>query len=906
MRNATPQGILFIDPYDSFSNNIVALLETELHVAVTVIKSDAVIDDFPAFVNSFLAVVAGPGPGHPANSADVGLIEELWKLDGDCLVPILGICLGFQSLVYTFGGSVEPLPEPRHGILRTIRSCGDSMFRGCDTIQSIQYHSLRASLGHAVRCNEDAGQCAIGRWESAEASPELVPLAWDCAKDNLDSAWKNPQAILMAVAHDAKPFYGIQFHPESICSTASARAIISNWWHEVLVWRAHNCPTVTSVTAPQASSNEGISWGYRGDVNEDVGRTEQKEIYGSSLKELQSLDDRTAEQSRISQALPTPPTTPSESRQILSKVIETSHVTVPGICQTLGLTGKEVVVLDSEMHQRHDVSTHSIIGIIASDSLRLEYYIKTNHVVQRSGETLSTVDLRHYGGSIYDYLKVFMADHKAVGGDPEVPFWGGLMGYITYEACLETIDIPSEPKGRGMERPDMSFVLAERSILISHQNNTVTVQSTRESDGGWVSSTADLLRSLNSPEATFTIPSFSSTISYPLESAYKSSIRSCQDEIRIGNAYELCLTDRACIKTNPPHLPSWQLYLRLRKINAAPFNAFIRLGPLTLLSSSPERFLRWSRPQRASFDQGQEVIGCQFRPIKGTVKKGRADAGLPDVTLAEATALLSTAKERAENLMIVDLIRHDLHGVVGSARVKVPKLMVVEEYETVFQLVTVIEGELLLDKHDTRFWERANGQTYHGRDDVSCNGGEGIYKKARLQTSANLSMVASTAGKSLVDPQDQKRHESGIDILASSLPPGSMTGAPKRRACKILHSVEDRKPRGVYSGVIGYLDVGGGGDFSVVIRSAVRWENPCVEPSTDTRATKGRKADLGPIDVGWFPETRNGHTGARHENDEYEWTVGAGGAVTSLSTEDGEWEEMMTKLRSTVRVFEGI
>ena len=123
---------------------------------------------------------------------------------------------------------------------------------------------------------------------------------------------------------------------------------------------------------------------------------------------------------------------------------------------------------------------------------------------------------------------------------------------------------------------------------------------------------------------------------------------------------------------------------------------------------------------------------------------------------------------------------------------RVPKLMQVEEYETVFQLVSVIEGQL--------------------------------------------------------DPST-----SGITALAQSLPPGSMNGAPKKRSCEILKELEN-KPRGIYSGVLGYLDVGGGGDFSVVIRTASRWK------------------DEGDV-----------------------WRVGAGGAITSLSEPEAEWDEMVVK-----------
>lgn len=164
--------------------------------------------------------------------------------------------------------------------------------------------------------------------------------------------------------------------------------------------------------------------------------------------------------------------------------------------------------------------------------------------------------------------------------------------------------------------------------------------------------------------------------------------------------------------------------------------------------------------------------------------------------------------------MIVDLVRHDLAGVCGAANVRVPKLMVVEEYETVWQLVSVIEGAL--------------------------------------------------------PNEGQSEGKRGLDVLKGSLPPGSMTGAPKKRSCEILRDLEQR-PRGVYSGVLGYLDVGGGGDFSVVIRTAVKEE----------KEEKGVRED-GKQDV---------------------WQIGAGGAITIQSNDEAEFAEMETKVRSALQAF---
>lgn len=869
----TPQ-ILFIDAYDSFSNNIISLLETQLLAKVTTIKIDENITDFAAFLRPFSAVVAGPGPGNPKYLDDVGLFNELWKLEENDLLPVLGICLGFQSLVLAFGGTVEPLPEPRHGILRRIHSNGISIFDGTEDLITVQYHSLHASLISPRYCNNET-PCHEGLYRPIKTCDELIPLAWDNAGDNHspgNAENTNPDSILMAVKHRHKPFYGLQFHPESICSNKSARDILHAWWKKVRSWRRS---TDVIETIPQGPSfyatNEIEKLQFRTGSGASVGRVFENGGRCNILKGKTSLrkslnNDHGAPSSPrhfANGALIAKIGVSKLCLEVTTKTIDLGQSTVPLLCETLGLTKGETVVLDSEMHQRQDVGTHSIIGVVTPESLKLEYSVGSADLHYICNGKSSSIDLRGYDGSIFSYLKDFMKDHQARNGHTEVPFWGGLMGYITYEACLETIDIhqgnDAASDSLGANRPNLCFVFVERSIVIDHQTQKLHIQSIKTNDATWVEETALLLGRAKpltekSPFSLSLIPK----ISYPDPATYKSQIRSCQTSIRAGDAYELCLTTRATI-TPQTRLPSWPLYLRLRSLNPAPFSAYIRLGGLTLLSSSPERFLRWSRPTRKNQTHGSKQVlksTCQFRPIKGTVKRFR-HPGAPATTLAEATAILSTPKERAENLMIVDLIRHDLHGVVGSGNVRVSKLMAVEEYATLYQLVTVIEGDLL------------------STDDVS--------EQQKFPDDEELSAAS--------------RRTSGIDVLAASLPPGSMTGAPKRRSCKILKGLEGRE-RGVYSGVVGYLDVGGGGDFSVVIRSAVRWDD---EEGTDKRRNEAADA-LSNEGNGREEDSSEEKRDERPEK----WTIGAGGAVTALSDEEGEWQEMLAKLKSTLALFEGL
>ncbi|KAI4168872.1 MAG: hypothetical protein LQ343_006085 [Gyalolechia ehrenbergii] len=454
--------------------------------------------------------------------------------------------------------------------------------------------------------------------------------------------------------------------------------------------------------------------------------------------------------------------------------------------------------------------------MIFPDTQILEYSIGSNQVVIRTGEVKKWIDLSKHDNDIFSFLKFFIAEH-AIERDDDRIFCGGLMGYVSYEACLETLGF-SAPKTAN--RPDLCFAFIERSILLDHRRQVLYVNALLfdECDGRalqWVRRTSSALKDL-SDEKTLKHehPPLSLARSvvqktFPQETDYKSKISKCQDLINAGESYELCLTDQTSIRLKD-NIRAWNMYIKLRSLNSANFGAFVRLGPLTLLSTSPERFMKWSRFQKPAAIVGgsEQIATCQFRPMKGTVRKEQQmpDGSVHQVSREQATAILASAKEQAENLMILDLIRHDLHGVCN--KVCVPGLMVVEEYGSVYQLVSVIEG---------------------------------------------------TISKTLdCGPYDGK---SGIDCLCASLPPGSMTGAPKKRSCELLREIE-RKPRSVYSGVLGYIDVSGNGDFSVLIRNIYRWVDEC------------------------------------------DWKIGAGGAITTLSTEEGEWDEMLAKLHSTYRLFD--
>ncbi|GFP27966.1 aminodeoxychorismate synthase component I [Candidatus Hakubella thermalkaliphila] len=225
---------------------------------------------------------------------------------------------------------------------------------------------------------------------------------------------------------------------------------------------------------------------------------------------------------------------------------------------------------------------------------------------------------------------------------------------------------------------------------------------------------------------------------------YLKAIKKAIDYIFAGDIFQVNLSQRfeSEIAISP-----FQLYKRLRAINPAPFAAFLNFEGVVVASSSPERFLRRS---------GNVV---ETRPIKGTRPRGKT----PDEDQRLAQELLSSPKDRAENIMIVDLERNDLGRVCQYGSVHVPELLTIEEYPTVFHLVSTIKGTVPPDKDN-------------------------------------------------------------VDIVKACFPGGSITGAPKVRAMEIIDELEPTR-RSVYTGAIGYLDFGGQMDLNIVIRTFIIKEN---------------------------------------------------------------------------------
>ncbi|KAF4556730.1 Chorismate-binding enzyme-like protein [Elsinoe fawcettii] len=669
--------ILFLDAYDSFTNNIIALLRYSLQARVTLIK----IDDprflhtgdnvFHSFLRRFDGVVVGPGPGNPHYPADTGIIDKLWRLADQSILPVLGICLGFQSLVLAFGGKVVRLKEPRHGLIRFVEHRGKSLFNGVGLVKATQYHSLHAQLGHDLSNLESL-------WMPSSQTPDLEPLGWD-----LSDEANGP--VLMAVRHLVKPYWGVQYHPESICTNAAGAKVVEHWWGEAHAWK-NRC--IKTDRPAGTDIRIGLDSGYGTDDDSSPATPDEEVANDEILGTQPAIRLIGHEESDIQ----LDPEALSCERFVNWKSLHWSGDVdvIPSLCKLVReQTGRHPLLLESGTKQgipvRAETGRFSIVALVDDDAESFRYWTagrRLEHVCHGTIESnVCGID------GAFGMLKSWTAARRFVGGPAEVPFWGGLIGYISYEAGLETIDV--EPLPSEGDHADLCFVAVRRSLVIDHVKRRIFVLDLADDDewvAGMVHWVKSMLCTLNIKEhvdSPVREKAWISSTRRPEEKEYCDKVGVCQEHIRAGDSYELCLTDQSTlsfVEDGGHFVPNrWELYSRLRSTNPAPFGALLDFEDVSILSSSPERFLSWSR----------EGI-CEFRPIKGTVQKGGG------MTREKAEDILKSEKEQAENLMIVDLIRHDLNDVVGSrgGMAEVPQLMQVEEYATVYQLVSVIRGQL--------------------------------------------------------------------------------------------------------------------------------------------------------------------------------------------------------------------
>jgi para-aminobenzoate synthetase component 1 len=353
----------------------------------------------------------------------------------------------------------------------------------------------------------------------------------------------------------------------------------------------------------------------------------------------------------------------------------------------------------------------------------------------------------------FDVLGHLLERYRLDVSSAPVPFIGGAVGYLSYDLCHFIERLPASARD-DLKLPECYFGFYDLVLAFDNLQGKAYLISTgfpELSERKRVARAKQRLAEMKA-KLTETAPPATET---PLESSatpmkqvklkggftrqeYLAAVEKCRRYIIAGDVFEVNLSQRFEAELT---ITPYELYRRLRQINPAPFACYLGFDAVTVVSASPERFLRLD---------GDRV---ETRPIKGTRPRGKT----PPEDEARAKELQTSPKDRAENIMIVDLERNDLGRVCRYGTVKVTELAILEVFPTVFHLTSTVEGRL-------------------------------------------------------------REGKKGIDLLKATFPGGSITGAPKVRTMEIIDELEPTR-RSVYTGSIGYLSFNGDLDLNIAIRT---------------------------------------------------------------------------------------
>jgi para-aminobenzoate synthetase component 1 len=363
-------------------------------------------------------------------------------------------------------------------------------------------------------------------------------------------------------------------------------------------------------------------------------------------------------------------------------------------------------------------------------------------LVTRGNETriVSALGDRVSAGDPFALLRDSLQPDAAFEGDAQIPFAGGAVGYFGYDLarCIESLP---ELAADDIGMPEMAIGIFDWAVVFDHHERSCWLVShgrCQQTHEQWPELIRRFSEAQSSPSGM--LQANSAITSNMDEAAYIDAFDRIQHYLVEGDCYQVNFAQRFSLAVSGD---PWHGYLQLRTQNPAPFSAYLNTPNGQILCTSPERFLKL---------EGKRV---ETRPIKGTRPRS------PDAALDRALRdeLLQSDKDRAENLMIVDLLRNDLGKDCCTGTVRVPQLFGIESYATVHHLVSVIEGEL-------------------------CEGSD------------------------------------ALKLLRDCFPGGSITGAPKLRAMQIIEELEPCR-RGIYCGSIGYIGYDGNMDSNIVIRTAL-------------------------------------------------------------------------------------
>ncbi|TPX48538.1 anthranilate synthase [Synchytrium endobioticum] len=742
---------LLIDNFDSYTFNIfqqLVLSRSQVIVIRNNLPWDRIRDEIlPHFDN----IVISPGPGDPTHDGDFGSCHEIIKYS---TIPILGVCLGHQGLATAFGGRVMHADEPMHGRTSPVYHDADGMFDGLtQPFKVVRYHSLIADERALPDC------LRVSAWTPSTINPQ--------------------RKIIMGLQHKSKPIYGVQFHPESIC-TEQGMNLISNFMK------------ITTSYLSKFSGSKRVSCS-------------------------RSIPD----QIRALTIIPAPIYSPvgdaaTSQRHLVVEKIQNVMIDSESVFRALFAHKPVSFWLDSARIEP-GLSRFSFMGDCeGEDSFVVKYRTSSRKVTTIKPHRQHTYETQldpnetfftYIARLVYEYSlsRSTSTDTPRITTRPtsfDIPFdlMCGFVGHVGYEMKCESLSAAQRKPFKMASAtpiPDAAFIFAKRVVVFDHlkkdayivmlsvDDTPVAPSADQNLDLVWLKDVKRILQSTAHCTNGHCQPRW---IRSRTEKAMRAKTQTVPDTIPVksdnSNIHNAVHHDSSSRESKTPKQvlsTALDMYHHLRTTNPTPHASFINFGDgFIILSASPEEFMTVDR---------DGVV--QARPIKGTVRRDLNDVERDGRLKKE---LERSEKNIAENLMIVDLLRNDLNLICDSSSVCVPSLFKVETYASIHTMVSTIKGNL------------RPGLT-------------------------------------------------AVDAVMKCFPPGSMTGAPKLRTVEILEDLE-KSPRGVYSGCLGYFSLTGEADFAVVIRTAVIHDR--------------------------------------------EISVGAGGAIVSLSSPLEEYDEMILKLSSVL------
>jgi para-aminobenzoate synthetase len=501
--------------------------------------------------------------------------------------------------------------------------------------------------------------------------------------------------VTMALRHRTRPIWGVQFHPESILTEHGER-LLANFVNLAGQSAGASLPTRSTVVRPAPRS--------------------------PATRQTTSPD-------------------PAGLQVLARRVVCPANA--ESVFDALYRESERSFWLDSGLRVG-DAGRFSFMGDSAGPLARTAAAdVRTGQITVTGRDATGREWVSTCEGSFFDWLKQDLLAHRAKV--PPLPFGFALgwVGYLGYELKAET----GGDRKHTSPYHDASMIFADRAIAFDHQTGEVYLLALAEADESpaveWLDETERRLASMR-PTPTEVSGDLHEVTGLRLRhgrAAYLDKIAACQHLIRAGETYEVCLTN---MLETVGQLDPWGAYVALRRDNPVPYGAFLRFGDLSALSASPERFLK--------IDASGTV---ESKPVKGTRPRGRS----ADEDRRLRAELAASEKDRAENLMIVDLVRNDLGVTAMPGSVTVEKIFDIETFSTVHQMVSTIRSQLRPNVH-------------------------------------------------------------AVECVKAAFPGGSMTGAPKVRTMRIIDELE-AGPRGIYSGAIGYFALNGAADLSITIRTLI-------------------------------------------------------------------------------------